>query len=252
MAELVVLATDDAVPQAGLANTPTIRVRRLDTNALVETDSVMTDVGDGLYSFDLTTVDGLEYGWRADMDPTASGQVSVGERYQFGVASGTTDARIETDIVAILADSGTTIPALIAALNDLSIADVQTALTNQGYTAARAPNLDNLDATVSSRNSVVPMTAALSQTEHDATQAFIAALNDPTAAAIADAVWTEVLAVHDAAGNAAEALEKIRKFTTNRAVVSADDLTVTIFEDDGSTPAFSFTMSADLRTRTPV
>jgi hypothetical protein len=40
----------------------------------------------------------------------------------------------------------------IAALNDLAIADVQTALTNQGYTAARAPNLDNLDATVSSRS----------------------------------------------------------------------------------------------------
>lgn len=41
----------------------------------------------------------------------------------------------------------------IAALNDLSIADVQTAMTNQGYTAARAPNLDNLDAAVSSRSS---------------------------------------------------------------------------------------------------
>jgi hypothetical protein len=51
------------------------------------------------------------------------------------------------------ADVATNIPALIAALNDLSIADVQTALTNQGYTAARAPNLDNLDALVSSRSS---------------------------------------------------------------------------------------------------
>lgn len=43
--------------------------------------------------------------------------------------------------------------AAITALNDLAIADVQTALTNQGYTAARAPNLDNLDAAVSSRSS---------------------------------------------------------------------------------------------------
>lgn len=68
--------------------------------------------------------------------------------------------------------------AAIAALNDVSIADIQTALTNQGYTVGRAPNLDNLDVAVSTRNSVVPMTAATSQTEHDATQAAIAALND--------------------------------------------------------------------------
>jgi hypothetical protein len=40
----------------------------------------------------------------------------------------------------------------IAALQDLSQADVQAAMTAQGYTSARAPNLDNLDATVSSRS----------------------------------------------------------------------------------------------------
>ena len=68
--------------------------------------------------------------------------------------------------------------AAILALNDIDIADVQTALDNQGYTAARAPNLDNLDVAVSTRNSVVPMAAATSQTEHDATQAAIAGLND--------------------------------------------------------------------------
>lgn len=39
----------------------------------------------------------------------------------------------------------------IAALNDLDQADVQAALTAQGYTTARAPNLDNADTTVSSR-----------------------------------------------------------------------------------------------------
>lgn len=49
------------------------------------------------------------------------------------------------------ADVATTIPGLIAALNDLSIADVQTAMTAQGYTSARAPNLDNLDVAVSTR-----------------------------------------------------------------------------------------------------
>lgn len=50
----------------------------------------------------------------------------------------------DTDTLETLSDQ-------IDALNDLAIADVQTAMTNQGYTAARAPNLDNLDVTVSSR-----------------------------------------------------------------------------------------------------
>ena len=85
--------------------------------------------------------------------------------------------------------------AAIGALNDLSIADVQTALTNQGYTAARALLLDNLDAAISSRNAVTPMTAATSQAEHDATQvgiglnlAAIAALNDISVGDILSAV----------------------------------------------------------------
>ena len=47
--------------------------------------------------------------------------------------------------------SETAILAAIAALTDLSIADVQTALTNQGYTSARSALLDFLDAGVSTR-----------------------------------------------------------------------------------------------------
>lgn len=44
----------------------------------------------------------------------------------------------------------------IAALNDLSQADVQAALTAQGYTPARATNLDNLDVAVSTRSDHTP------------------------------------------------------------------------------------------------
>jgi len=39
----------------------------------------------------------------------------------------------------------------ITGLNDIGIADIQTALTNQGYTVGRASNLDNMDVVVSSR-----------------------------------------------------------------------------------------------------
>lgn len=62
---------------------------------------------------------------------------------------------IDTEVASILEDTGTTLPAQIAALNNLSSAGAQAAaeaaLTAQGYTTARAPLLDRLDALISSR-----------------------------------------------------------------------------------------------------
>jgi len=52
---------------------------------------------------------------------------------------------LQVDLTQVLAD--------VAGLNDLSIANIQTALTNQGYTVVRAPKLDNLDTIISSRAS---------------------------------------------------------------------------------------------------
>lgn len=48
----------------------------------------------------------------------------------------------------------TAVLAAIALLNDISIADVQTALTNQGYTVARGILLDNLDAAITTRSTL--------------------------------------------------------------------------------------------------
>jgi hypothetical protein len=53
----------------------------------------------------------------------------------------------------------------ISALNDLSIADIQTALTGQGYTVARAAFLDNLNATISSVLSAIAALNDLSQAD---------------------------------------------------------------------------------------
>lgn len=78
----------------------------------------------------------------------------------------------------------------IAALNDLSIADVQTALTNQGYTVVRAALLDNLDALISSR-SVAGDAMTLTTAERNA---------------IVDAVWDELVASHLNPGSTGEAL----------------------------------------------
>jgi hypothetical protein len=73
------------VPLVAPAVVPTIRIRRLDTNALEITDVAMTEVGDGnfVYSF-APAVDGIEYAVRADGDPTAVTQVPLAVRYQAG------------------------------------------------------------------------------------------------------------------------------------------------------------------------
>jgi hypothetical protein len=79
--------TAAGVPATGLAAAPTLRARRLDTDALEVTDAAMTEVGDGVYKFVHTpAVDGIEYSYRADGDPTVTGQVPSTVRFQSGQA----------------------------------------------------------------------------------------------------------------------------------------------------------------------
>ena len=81
-------------PLTSPANTPTIRIRRLDTDALEVTDVAMTEVGDGLFKFlQAPAVDGIAYAARADGDPTAAGQVPAGIRYQAGQGNNKTRDR---------------------------------------------------------------------------------------------------------------------------------------------------------------
>ncbi len=83
--DIVACVTNKAVPLVSPANLPTIRIRRLDTGALVVTDSAMTEVGDGCFVFVFTESNLLEYSIRVDGDPTGVKQVTKGERYQFGM-----------------------------------------------------------------------------------------------------------------------------------------------------------------------
>jgi len=129
--------------------------------------------------------------------------------------------------------------ASLAGLNDLSQADVQSALTAQGYTVARAPNLDNLDVAVSTRNSVVPLAAATDQAEHDATQAAIAALPAaPTATVIADTILNRDFAA--VADTNARTLLNAARFLRNRWFTAGSTLTVT--EEDDTTIAWTATL----------
>ena len=62
-------------PMTSPATAPTIRVRRLDSNALVVTDLDMTEVGDGLFKYVYTdAVNSIEYAALADGDPGDAGQ----------------------------------------------------------------------------------------------------------------------------------------------------------------------------------
>ena len=93
MAVIVVyFETAPDTPLTAPATAPTIRIRRTDTQALVVTDLPMTEQGDGNYSYDFATTDGLEYAVRADGDPAAAGQTAPGGRYAHGTISGTTEA----------------------------------------------------------------------------------------------------------------------------------------------------------------
>ena len=82
MPQLITLFTDKGTPELGLS--ATIRIRRLDTDALVVTDSAMTEVGDGLYRFNFDSGAGfdpeLDYAFRMD------GTVTLRDvdRYKFG------------------------------------------------------------------------------------------------------------------------------------------------------------------------
>ena len=188
----------DSVPQNGLADAPEIQITD-DAGTIVQAFVAMTDlVVDGKYirAFTIPAV-ARSYSFIVDADPNVTAQVPTADRYYFGAFSGEADIiAVSTDLVnldvavstratpADIAASEATIIAAIAALNNLSIADVQTALTNQGYTSVRAVLLDNLDAAVSSRNAVTPLAAAVDQAEHDATQAAIAAQVVPLEASV--------------------------------------------------------------------
>jgi hypothetical protein len=94
---------DDGAPLTTPATTPTLRIRRADTGALVVTDAAMVEIGGGSFGYEFAEDATLDYTVRADGDPASSGQVNSADRYQYGSISGPTEARIGVDIPAIRA-----------------------------------------------------------------------------------------------------------------------------------------------------
>jgi len=165
-------------------------------------------------------------------DEALSGHTTAG-------SAGKAVADVETDATAVLEDTGTTIPALIAALNDLSEAQVNaqvdTAIADAALaTAANLATVDGIvDAIFVDTATTIPaliaalndLSAAQVNAEVDTAladydgptkaelDAGLAALNDPTAAAIADAVLDETLSGHTTAGTLGKAVSDIEADT---------------------------------------
>jgi hypothetical protein len=156
-------------------------------------------------------------------------------------------ATVDAIVDAILVDTGTTIPGLIAALNDLSAAqvnaEVDTAIADAALaTAANLATVDGIvDAILVDTATTIPgLIAALNDlspaqvnaevdtalADYDAPtkaelDAGLAALNDPTAAAIADAVLDEATAGHTTPGTVGAAILDILADTNE---LQADDV----------------------------
>ena len=118
------------------------------------------------------------------------------------------DVRIEMDsnstqLQDILADTEITIPSLIAGLNDPSSADIADAVWDEGTVGHVTGGTFGAQC-VTILNEVLIDTNEL---QTDDVPGLIAALNDPTAAAIADAVWDEAKAGHVGAGTFGEEVQ---------------------------------------------
>ena len=173
-------------------------------------------------------------------DEALSGHTTAG-------SAGKALADIETDATAILEDTATTIPALIAALNDLSEAQVNAqvdvAIADAALaTAADLATVDGIvDAILVDTGTTIPaLIAALENisaadvnaqvdialADYDGPtkaelDAGLAALNDPTAASIADAVLDEALAGHVGVGSLGKAITDIEADTNE---LQSDDV----------------------------
>lgn len=135
----------------------------------------------------LETTGGHGAGAWTGTTPSAVATAVWGEALPGAFGAGTAGYILGTNLDALISD----VVASIAALNDIDQAGVQAALTAQGYTSGRAPNLDYLDAAITSR-AVAGDAMALTSTTLDA---------------VADVVWDELIADHLGGDKAGQHLE---------------------------------------------
>ena len=92
--------------------------------------------------------------------------------------------------------------------------------------------------------------AAQALTNYDAPTAAeltsgLAGLNDPTAAAVADAVWDEALGDHTTAGSAGEALKVIRQAEAGKLVVDSSANQIVFYDTNDTTVLVTMSLTQD-------
>jgi hypothetical protein len=130
-------------------------------------------------------------------DEALAGHVAAGS---YGKAVADT----ETDAAAILVDTGTTLDAAIAVI-DANVDQIEAAVITNAAGVDIAADV----AAVKAETALI--VADTNELQTDDVPGLIAALNDPTAAAVADAVWDEVLtgATHNVTDSAGRRLRQI-------------------------------------------
>jgi hypothetical protein len=179
-------ATSDKDEIIAEVNANEAKIDIIDTNV----DAILVDTGTTIPA-DLATIEG-----KIDtVDTVVDAIKAVTDLLPDGGALTTIDSNID----AILVDTGTTLPAAIAALNDLSSAEVQTVLENN--------DLDHLLKVAHPTGDPVASTIFDLVMNKDVSQTFdraddsLEAISDgestaPSAADVADAVWEEAIGDH--------------------------------------------------------
>lgn len=155
---------------------------KLDVNA--EADTALSD-----YGANTTTPPTAAAIADAVLDEALSGHVTAG-------TLGKAVADIETDTNELQTDN---VPGLIAALNDPTAATIADAVWDEALSGHVGAG--------SAGKALADVEADTNELQTDDIPGAIAALNDPTAAAIADAVWDEAKAGHVSAGSFGEEVQ---------------------------------------------
>jgi len=189
--------TDEGAPATGL--TPTIRIRRLDTGALVVTDASMTETGDGFYKYDFTTYDNnLEYAIRCD----GGSGLADNERYTFGNSGPTSDLNEVKAVTDKFSFSGINVNSQVKGIDTAVEAGLVDAIWDELLTAHAIANsagwyIDGIKDVTDKFNFDIADNVYASVQD-------AGVLNDPSVAEIADGVWDEDLSLHTLAGSAGE------------------------------------------------
>lgn len=159
------------------------------------------------------------------------GAFTVAEAYPFTPAASdvatitpTPQLALYLAIQEILADTSTTLPATLTSIEG-KVDTVDTVVDTIDT---------NVDAVLFDTGTTIPASLTTIEGKVD------------TVDTVVDAIFV------DTGTTLSVAIEKIRKVTTNRVLISDDDLLVTIFEDDDTTPAFQLAVTPNRRDRTPV